>query len=70
MESRKMNKNEVVEKMVKIVEEFNLLAIQGAGLPEDQVAQMTEQVRPQLYTIQGEIYDALVSQGIIKEDAQ
>jgi hypothetical protein len=60
-----MNKNEVVEKMVKIVEEFNLLAIQGSGLPEDQVAQMTEQVRPQLYTIQGEIYDALVKDGII-----
>lgn len=60
-----MNKNEVVEKMVKIVEEFNLLAIQGSGLPEDQVAQMTEQVRPQLYTIQGEIYDALAKDGII-----
>ncbi len=61
-----MNKNEVVEEMVKIAEEFNLLAIQGSGLPEDQIKQMTEQVKPQLYAIQGEIYDYLLSQGIIK----
>ena len=52
--------------MVKIAEEFNLLAIQGSGLPEDQIKQMTEQVKPQLYAIQGEIYDYLLSQGIIK----
>jgi hypothetical protein len=61
-----MNKNKVVEEMVKIAEEFNLLAIQGSGLPEDQIKQMTEQVKPQLYAIQGEIYDYLLSQGIIK----
>lgn len=64
-----MSKNEVVEEMVKIAEAFNLLAIQGAGLPEDQIKEMIDQVKPQLYTIQGEIYDFLLAQGIIKEDA-
>jgi hypothetical protein len=61
-----MEKNEVVQKMVSIVEEFNLLSIKGSGLPESQVKQMTDQVRPQLYAIQGEIYDVLVKDGIIK----
>jgi hypothetical protein len=61
-----MNKNEVVEKMVGIAEEYNLLAIQGSGLPEDQIKQMVDQVRPQLYEIQSEIYDTLVKDGIIK----
>jgi len=61
-----MEKNQVVEKMVSIAEEFNMLAINGSGLPEDQVKQMIDQVRPQLYAIQGEIYDVLVQDGIIK----
>jgi hypothetical protein len=61
-----MEKNQVVEKMVSIAEEFNLLSIQGSGMPEDQIKQMVDQVRPQLYTIQGEIYDQLVKDGIIK----
>jgi hypothetical protein len=61
-----MNKNEVVEKMVGIAEEYNLLAIQGSGLPEEQIKQMVDQVRPQLYEIQNEIYDQLVKDGIIK----
>jgi hypothetical protein len=42
------------------------LSIKGSGLPEAQVKQMIDQVRPQLYTIQGEIYDFLVKDGIIK----
>jgi hypothetical protein len=62
-----MEKNQVVEKMVSIAEEYNLLAIQGSGLPGDQIKQMTDQVRPQLYEIQGEIYDTLVKDGIIKQ---
>jgi hypothetical protein len=61
-----MEKNQVVEKMVSIAEEFNMLAINGSGLPEDQARQMIDQVRPQLYAIQGEIYDVLVQDGIIK----
>jgi hypothetical protein len=61
-----MNKSEVVDKMVKIAEEYNLLAIQGAGLPEAQIKQMIDQVRPQLYEIQNEIYDTLVKDGLIK----
>lgn len=64
-----MNKNEIIQTMVEIAEEFNLSAIQGAGLPEDQVAQMVEQVRPQLYAIQGEIYNFLFDKGIIKQEA-
>jgi hypothetical protein len=63
-----MSKNEVVDQMVEIAEDFNLLAIEGAGLPEEQVKQMIDQVRPQLYAVQGEIYDFLLAQGIIKED--
>ena len=61
-----MSKNETIEKMVGIAEEYNLLAIQGAGMPEDQIKQMVDQVRPQLYTIQSEIYDMLVKDGLIK----
>jgi hypothetical protein len=61
-----MNKNEVVEKMVGIAEEYNILAIQGSGMPEDQIEQMVNQVRPQLYEIQSEIYDTLVKDGLIK----
>jgi hypothetical protein len=61
-----MNKNDVVEKMVGIAEEYNLLAIQGSGMPEDQIRQMVDQVRPQLYAIQSEIYDLLVKDGLIK----
>jgi hypothetical protein len=63
-----MSKNEIVEQMVEIAEDFNLLAIEGSGLPEEQIKQMIQQVRPQLYTIQGEIYDYLLAQGIIKQD--
>jgi hypothetical protein len=61
-----MNKNDVVEKMVGIAEEYNLLAIQGSGMPEDQIKQMVDQVRPQLYSIQSDIYDLLVKDGLIK----
>lgn len=60
-----MNRDEIVQKMVEIAEAFNLESIQGAGLPQDQVDQMMLQVRPQLYTIQGEIYDTLVEDGVI-----
>lgn len=60
-----MNRDEIVQKMVEIAEAFNLESIQGAGLPEEQVEQMMTQVRPQLYTIQGEIYDTLVEDGVI-----
>jgi hypothetical protein len=62
-----MDKKEVVQKMVAIAEEFNRLAIEGSNLPEAQVKQMIDQVRPQLYDIQGEIYDTLVKDGIIKQ---
>jgi hypothetical protein len=61
-----MDKKEVVRKMVSIAEEYNLLAIQGSGLPEEQIKQMVDQVRPQLYEIQNEIYDQLVKDEIIK----
>jgi hypothetical protein len=64
-----MNKNEVIQRMVEIAEEFNLQAMRQAELPEDQINQMIEQVRPQLYTIQGEIYSILFKEGVIKEDA-
>jgi hypothetical protein len=64
-----MNKNEIIERMVKVAEEHNLIAMQGAGLPEDQIKQMVEQVRSQLYTIQSDIYDVLVAEGIIKKGA-
>jgi hypothetical protein len=62
-----MNKTEVIQRMVEIAEEFNLQAIRGADLPESQVQQMIEQVRPQLYTIQGEIYEVLLKEGVIQE---
>jgi hypothetical protein len=61
-----MNKDEVVEKMVGIAEEYNILAMQGSGMPEDQIKQMVDQVRTQLYTIQSDIYDLLVKDGLIK----
>ena len=60
-----MTRDEVVEKMVLIAETNNLEAMQSANLPDEQVEQMMEQVRPQLEKIQGQIYDALVSDGVI-----
>lgn len=62
-----MTRDEVVEKMVLIAETNNLEAMQSANLPDDQVEQMMEQVRPQLEKINGQIYDALVSDGVINE---
>ena len=52
--------------MVEIAEAFNLQAMEAANLPTDQAEQMAAQVRPQLYTIQGEIYDTLVEDGVIQ----
>jgi hypothetical protein len=60
-----MTRDEVVEKMVLIAETNNLEAMQSASLPEDQIEQMMSQVRPQLEKIQGQIYDALVEDGVI-----
>lgn len=60
-----MTRDEVVEKMVLIAETNNLEAMQSASLPDDQIEQMMSQVRPQLEKIQGQIYDALVSDGVI-----
>jgi hypothetical protein len=62
-----MTRDEVVEKMVLIAETNNLEAMQSASLPDDQIEQMMSQVRPQLEKIQGQIYDALVSDGVINE---
>jgi hypothetical protein len=64
-----VNKNEIIQTMVEIAEDFNLQAMSQSGLPEDQIKQMVEQVRPQLYAIQGEIYSFLFDKGVIKEDA-
>ena len=60
-----MTRDEVVEMMVLIAEANNLEAMQSADLPEDQVENMMEQVRPQLEKIQGQIYDAMVEKEII-----
>jgi hypothetical protein len=60
-----MTRDEIVEKMVLIAETNNLEAMQSASLPEDQIEQMMSQVRPQLEKIQGQIYDALVEDGVI-----
>lgn len=60
-----MTRDEVVEKMVLIAETNNLEAMQSASLPDDQIEQMMGQVRPQLEKIQGQIYDALLADGVI-----
>ena len=61
-------KDHIIEKMVKIVEDLNTLAMRQSGLPENQIKQMNEQARPQLYMIQGEVYEFLFSQNIIRRD--
>lgn len=60
-----MTRDEVVEMMVAIAETNNLEAMQSASLPDDQIKQMMEQVRPQLEKIQGQIYDALSAEGVL-----
>ena len=60
-----MTRDEVVEMMVLIAESNNLEAMQSANLPDEQVEQMMEQVRPQLEKIQGQIYDALIEKGLV-----
>ena len=54
--------------MVKIVENLNTLAMRQSGIPEIQIKQMNKQARPQLYMIQGEVYEFLSSQNIIRKD--
>jgi hypothetical protein len=61
-------KDHIVEKMVKVVEDLNTLAMRQSGLPEIQIKQMNEQARPQLHMIQGEVYEFLFSQNIIRRD--
>jgi hypothetical protein len=63
-----MNKEQAIQKMVEIAEDFNLQAMSEFGLTEDQVNQIIKQTRPQLYAIQGEIYNFFVEKGVIVPD--
>jgi len=60
-----MDKRSIVEKMVAIAEQYNLEAMQGAGMELPEMMKTASAVRPQLYSIQGKILDTLLSEGII-----
>jgi hypothetical protein len=61
-------KDYIVEKMVEIVEDLNTSALRQSGFPEHQIKQMNDQARPQLHMIQGEVYEFLSSQNIIRKN--
>jgi hypothetical protein len=60
-----MDKNLIVAKMVAIAEKNNIEAMQSAGMDPSSIMAMADQVRPQLFKIQEEILDHLVSSEII-----
>lgn len=61
-----MDKNFIVSKMVNIAEKNNIEAMKAAGIEESVMKTMIDQVKPQLFKIQSEILDTLVSEGIIE----
>lgn len=60
-----MDKNLIIAKMVAIAEKNNLEAMKGAGMDPTAMMTMADQVRPQLFKIQEEILDTLVSENIV-----
>lgn len=60
-----MDKNLIVAKMVAIAEKNNLEAMQAASMDPTSIMAMADQVRPQLFKIQEEILDTLVSSNIV-----
>ena len=52
--------------MLEITEELNFLAVQGYGLSDAEIEQMTERSRQHLYTVQVEVYNFLAKEGLIK----
>jgi hypothetical protein len=60
-----MDKNLIIAKMVAIAEKNNIEAMKSAGMDPSSIMAMADQVRPQLFKIQEEILDHLVSSDII-----
>lgn len=60
-----MDRDEIVTKMVIIAEKNNIEAMKSAGMDASAIMNMVNQVRPQLFKIQGEILDTLANDGII-----
>jgi hypothetical protein len=60
-----MDKRSIVEKMVGIAEQYNMEAMQGAGMQLPDMMNTAATVRPQLYKIQGDILDTLINEGIL-----
>lgn len=64
-----MNRYELISKMVDIAEKHNDSAMRSAGMDDAAIMNMALQVRPQLFIIQGEILDILVSEGLVSIDS-
>jgi NAD(P)H-nitrite reductase large subunit len=60
-----MDRDIIVAKMVIIAEKNNEQAMQSSGMDDKAMAIMKDQVRSQLFKIQGEILDTLVEEGFI-----
>jgi hypothetical protein len=60
-----MDRDEIVTKMVIIAEKNNIEAMKSAGMDASAIMNMVNQVRPQLFKIQGEILDTLANDGVI-----
>jgi hypothetical protein len=60
-----MDKNLIIAKMVAIAEKNNTEAMQSSGMDPTAIMAMSDQVRPQLFKIQEEILDSLITQDII-----
>jgi hypothetical protein len=60
-----MDKNLIIAKMVSIAERNNLAAMKDSGMETNDIMNMSDQVRPQLFKIQEDILNTLISEKII-----
>jgi hypothetical protein len=60
-----MSRDIIVAKMVIIAEQNNEEAMKSSGMDAKSMSAMKDQVRSQLFKIQGDILDALVEEGLI-----
>ncbi len=60
-----MNKEEVVEIMIRTVNNYNIEGAERAGLTDEQIQNMVDTSRPGLVYMFNKIYDDLVAKGVL-----
>jgi hypothetical protein len=59
-----MNKEEIVESMIRTVNNYNIEGAEKAGLTDNQIQNMLDSSRPGLEYMFNRIYDDLVAKGL------